>query len=87
MHTALHIMAFLLLGILLGAGYFGLLFVEVGKYVQGASARYAIMTHLLRLAAAVPMFWLVAHYGAAALLAALAGFTIVLATLSPLTTP
>jgi hypothetical protein len=45
------------------------------------------MTHLLRLAAAVLMFWLIAQYGATALLAALAGFTLALATLKPLTTP
>jgi hypothetical protein len=35
----------------------------------------------------VLMFWLIAQYGATALLASLAGFTVVLATLRPLTTP
>ena len=87
MHTASHIFAFLLLGVLLGAGYYALLFVEVGQYVRGTSARYAIMTHLLRSAAAVLMLWLIAHYGATALLASLAGFTLVLTTLRPLMTP
>jgi hypothetical protein len=35
----------------------------------------------------VVMFWLVAQYGAVPLLAALAGFTVVLALLKPLTAP
>ncbi len=87
MHTALHILAFLVAGVVLGAGYFALLRAEVGQFVRGAAASYAIMTHLLRLAAAVLMFWLIAQYGATALLAALAGFTLALATLKPLTTP
>ena len=54
--------------------------------MRGATPRYAIMMHVLRLAAAVLVFWLIAQYGAMALLAALAGFTLVLATLKPLTT-
>jgi hypothetical protein len=87
MEVTLHIIPFLLLGILLGAGYYGLLFVEVGQHVRGASARYAIMTHLVRLAAAGVMFWLIAQHGAVPLLASLAGFTLVLAMLKPLTTP
>lgn len=86
-HTALHILAFLLLGVVLGAGYFALLHAEVGQFVRGAPARYAITTHLLRLATAALVFWLIAQYGATALLAALAGFTLVLVTLRPLTTP
>jgi len=87
MHTALHALLFLLIGVLLGAGYFALLHAEVGQFVRGASARYAIVTHLLRLAVALLLFWLIAQYGASALLASLAGFTLVLATLKPLTTP
>jgi hypothetical protein len=39
------------------------------------------------LAAAALAFWLVAQFGAAALLAALGGFTLALATLKPLSTP
>lgn len=84
---ALHIMAFLLFGILFGAGYFALLRVEVGQVVRSAPARYAIMMHVLRIAAAILAFWLIAQYGALALLAALAGFTLALAVLKPLTTP
>jgi hypothetical protein len=87
MHTALQILAFLFAGVVLGAGYCALLRAEVGQFVRGAAAPYAIMTHLLRLAAAVLMFWLIAQYGATALLAALAGFTLALGTLKPLTTP
>jgi hypothetical protein len=83
----LHILAFLLLGILFGAGYFALLRVEVGQVLRSAPARYAVMMHVLRIAAAVLAFWLIAQYGAIALLAALAGFTLVLAALKPLTTP
>ena len=86
MDTALHVLVFLLIGILLGAGYFALLFAEVTQTARGVSSRYAIVTHLLRLAAAVLMFWMIAQYGAAALLASLAGFTVVLVMLRPLTT-
>jgi hypothetical protein len=85
MDATLHIVVFLLLGITLGAGYYGLLFVEVGQYVHGASARYAIATHILRLAAAGVTFWLIAQHGAAPLLASLVGFTLVLAMLKPFT--
>jgi hypothetical protein len=84
-NATLQLIAFLLAGILLGAGYYGLLFVEVGQYVHGASARYAIATHILRLAAAGVTFWLIAQYGAAPLLASLTGFTLVLAMLKPFT--
>jgi F1F0 ATPase subunit 2 len=87
MHTVLHILAFLFVGVALGACYFALLHAEVGQLARSAASRYTIMTHLLRLAAAVLAFWLIAQYGATALLAALAGFTLVLATLKPLTTP
>jgi F1F0 ATPase subunit 2 len=86
MHTGFQILSFLFAGIVLGAGYFALLHAEVGQFVRGAAPRYAIMMHILRLAAAVLVFWLIAQYGAMALLAALAGFTLVLATLKPLTT-
>jgi len=87
MDAALHVLVFLLIGALLGAGYFALLFAEVTQHARGASSSYAIVTHLLRVAAAVLMFWLIAHYGATALLASLTGFTVALATLRPLTTP
>lgn len=87
MHTGLNFFVFFLLGLLIGASYFALLRAEVGQVLHGARARYAIMTHVLRLAAAGLVFWLIAQHGATALLAALAGFTLVLATLKPLTTP
>lgn len=87
MHAGLHILAFTFLGILFGAGYFALLRVEVGQLVRSAPARYAIMTHVLRIVAAILVFSLIAQYGVIALLAVLAGFTLVLATLKPLTTP
>jgi hypothetical protein len=87
MHTALYIFAFFLAGILLGAGYFALLFAGVVQHVRGIPSRYAIMLHVLRLAAAVLLFWIIAQYGATALLVALAGFTAALAALRPLTTP
>ena len=87
MQTALHVLAFLLIGILLGAGYFVLLFAEVTQHARGASSGHAIVMPLLRLAAAMLMFWVIAQYGAAALLASLAGFTVVLVMLRPLTTP
>jgi N-ATPase, AtpR subunit len=86
MHAALHILAFLLLGILLGAGYFSLLFTAVAQYRPGVAAGKAIVPHLARLAVAIIGFWLIAQFGPSALLASLAGFTAVLATLRPLTT-
>ncbi len=87
MEMALHIATFLVLGVLLGAGYFAVLRIEVGRIAGGQSARYAILIHVSRLAAAALAFWLVAQFGAAALLAALGGFTLALATLKPLSTP
>jgi len=86
MHAAFHILAFLLLGILLGAGYFALLFVAVTQYRPGAAVGKAIVPHLARLAVAIIGFWLIAQFGPSALLASLAGFTAALAALRPLTT-
>lgn len=85
MQMAVHILVFLVAGIVLGAGYFALLYAEVGQFVRGAASRYALLMHVLRLAAALVAFWLIAQHGATALLAALAGFTLVLMTLKPLT--
>ncbi len=87
MDTALHIAAFLVLGVLLGAGYFAVLRIEVRRIVGAPSARYVMLIHVARLAAAGLVFWVVAQSGAAALLAALGGFTLALATLKPLSTP
>jgi hypothetical protein len=86
MHAAFHILAFLLLGILLGAGYFALLFAAVAQYRPGAAVGKAIVPHLTRLAVAIIGFWLIAQFGPSALLASLAGFTVALAALRPLTT-
>jgi hypothetical protein len=85
MAAVLHVLVFLLLGILLGAGYFALLFVSVGQFARAPSSRKVIVPHLLRLAAAMIAFWLIAQYGASALLASLTGFTLVPAALMPLT--
>jgi hypothetical protein len=86
MHAAFHVLAFLLLGILLGAGYFALLFAAVAHYRPGAAVGKAIVPHLARLAVAIIGFWLIAQFGPSALLASLAGFTVALAALRPLTT-
>jgi hypothetical protein len=86
MDKALHIAAFVVIGVLLGAGYFAVLRIQVRRIVGGLPARYAILIHVARLAAAGLVFWVVAQFGAAALLAALAGFTLALATLKPLST-
>ncbi len=86
MHPAIHVLAFLLLGILLGTGYFFLLFVSVAGYRPGVAAGKLIVPHLARLAVAIVGFWLIAQFGASALLASLAGFAAVLAVLRPLTT-
>jgi N-ATPase, AtpR subunit len=83
--AVLHILVFLFLGILLGAGYFGLLFASIGQLARAPSTSKVIVPHLLRLAAAMIGFWLIAQYGASALLASLVGFTMVVAALAPLT--
>jgi hypothetical protein len=87
MQTALHVFAFLLIGMVLGAGYFALLHAEVARLVRGACGREVILTHLMRLVAAFLIFWLIAQFGAAALIASLIGFTLVLTTLRPFSTP
>jgi N-ATPase, AtpR subunit len=83
MQTALHVLAFVLIGVLLGAGYFTLLYAEVARLTPRTSSRQAILTHLMRLAGASLIFWMIAQYGAAALIASLIGFTLVLTTLRP----
>jgi N-ATPase, AtpR subunit len=86
MHAAFHILVFLLLGILLGAGYFALLFAAVAQYRPGAAMGKAIVPHLARLTVGIIGFWLIAQFGASALFASLAGFTAALVALRPITT-
>jgi N-ATPase, AtpR subunit len=86
MQTALHVIAFLSIGMVLGAGYFALLHAEVVRLVQGVCGREVILTHLMRLVAAFLIFWLIAQFGAAALIASLIGFTLVLTTLRSFST-
>ena len=65
---------FVLLGILLGAGYFAALRSNVERYLLGWSIGPAVALHFGRLLLAGVAFVLIAQAGAAALLGALGGF-------------
>ena len=65
---------FLLLGALLGAGYFVTLRLNVERYLLGRSLGPAVALHLGRLLLAGVGFAVVAKAGAAPLLGALIGF-------------
>lgn len=65
---------FILLGALLGAGYFAALRQDVERYVAGRPLGPTVALHLGRLLLAGLAFALIAEAGAAALLGALAGF-------------
>ena len=69
-----HAAPFVLLGALLGAGYFAALRRNVERYVTGRSLGPAVALHLGRLLLAGLAFALIAQAGAAALLGALVGF-------------
>jgi len=86
MQTTLNVLGFLLIGMVVGAVFFALLHAEVTRLAHSATARAAVLMHLTRLVATSLVFWLVAHQGAAALIASLVGFTLTLATLRPLST-
>ncbi|MEG6508971.1 ATP synthase subunit I [Methyloligella sp. 2.7D] len=85
MQLALHIALFAAIGMALGAGFFALLHKEVGQFADGTPSGKLVALHLVRLVGAAGLFWIIAQYGAAALLASLAGFTLVLFSLKPLT--
>jgi len=63
---------FAALGFAAGLAYFRALWGNLRLYFEGRKAAAAVLA--LRLAAAAGLFWLIAGFGAAALLAALAGF-------------
>jgi F1F0 ATPase subunit 2 len=65
---------FILLGALLGAGYFVALRENVERYVAGRPLGPAVALHLGRLLLAGVAFVLIAQAGAAALLGTLVGF-------------
>jgi F1F0 ATPase subunit 2 len=65
---------FVLLGALLGIGYFGALRSNVERYLFGRSIKAAVALHCGRLLFAGVAFVLIAQAGAAALLGALGGF-------------
>lgn len=67
---------FVLLGALLGAGYFAALRFSVERYLGGRSTGQAVALHVGRLLLAGAGFALIARAGAAPLLAALVGFMI-----------
>jgi hypothetical protein len=65
---------FVLLGALLGAGYFAALRSNVERYLFGRSIGAAVALHCGRLLFAGVAFALIAHAGGVALLGALGGF-------------
>ena len=65
---------FVLLGLLLGAGYFAALRWNVERYLSGRAPGPAVAFHLGRLLVAGVGFVLIAQAGAAPLLGALLGF-------------
>jgi F1F0 ATPase subunit 2 len=65
---------FVLLGVVLGAGYFAALRSNAERYLFGRSIGAAVALHCGRLLFAGVAFVLIAQAGAAALLAALGGF-------------
>jgi F1F0 ATPase subunit 2 len=65
---------FVLLGALLGAGYFAALKLNVERYLFGGSPGSAVALHLGRLLLAGVGFVLIAQAGAVPLLSALVGF-------------
>lgn len=68
--------SYLAAGMALGATYFYLLARTVGLHASQAAATRIISLYLLRLAAAVSAFWVIAQQGAAPILLALLGFLI-----------
>ena len=65
---------FVLIGALLGAGYFVALRLNIEHYVSGRSLGLAVALHLGRVLLAAVGFALIAPSGAVALLGALVGF-------------
>jgi F1F0 ATPase subunit 2 len=65
---------FVLLGALLGAGYFAALRLNVDRYISSRSLAPALALHLGRLLLVGIVFALIAQIGAVPLLGALAGF-------------
>lgn len=63
---------FAALGVALGLAYFWLLRANLRLFFRGRGQAVAVL--VLRLAAAGTVFWLIAGWGAAALIPALAGF-------------
>ena len=74
--SPLDLILYLAAGAALGAFYFTLLRRTVRLHAAGASVRSVLPLYILRLAAAVAGFWLIAQEGAWPLLLALAGFVI-----------
>jgi F1F0 ATPase subunit 2 len=65
---------FLALGFAAGLAYFAALWGNLRLYLAGRKAAAAVLA--LRLAAVVALFWLIAQFGAASLIASLIGFTL-----------
>ena len=75
---------FVLLGALIGAGYFTVLRLNVPYYLSGRSLGPAIGLHLGRLLLVGTGFFLIAPAGAVPLLAALCGFVLARAVPPPI---
>jgi len=72
--SAIHVGVALLGGILLGGGYFTLLYQSVRLHETGAAPWAVVMLHVARAGLAVAAFWGLAQLGAWPLIAGLVGF-------------
>ena len=66
----------LLVGLLLGSGYFALLYRAVRLHEDGAAARSVLWLHASRGVLAIGAFWGLAQLGAWALMTGLGGFLV-----------
>jgi len=63
-------------GVLLGAGYFGLLYWSLHLHTAQAPIGRTVSLYVLRLAMVAVAFWLIVQHGALPLLLALLGFLV-----------
>jgi len=68
---------FLVIGALLGLGYFGLLRWNVQLYIRNSGTPRSLSVHAVRMGGAAAAFAAIARTGAPSLLAAVAGFQLV----------
>lgn len=74
--AAIDAIVFLTTGVLLGAGYFGLLYWSVRSHASQTSIGRTMFLYVLRLAMVAATFWVIVQHGAMQLLLALLGFLV-----------